>query len=56
MTSTPVAPLSGPLPEEAQLREAPLVRVIAQIKFPTILSIPEQDTRHLPDLRTRTKF
>jgi uncharacterized protein (TIGR04255 family) len=34
-------PLIASPPEEVPLREAPLVRVIAQVRFPTILSIGE---------------
>ena len=44
MTSTPAMPLSGPFPAEVPLPQAPLVRVITQIKFPTILSIGTNDS------------
>lgn len=39
MNITPNMPLSGPLPSEIPLPQAPLIRVLTQIKFPTILSI-----------------
>lgn len=39
MNSATATPLSGPLPKEIPLPQAPLVRVLAQVKFPTILSI-----------------
>ena len=39
MVTLPASPLSGPLPREVPLLQAPLIRVLAQIKFPTILSI-----------------
>jgi uncharacterized protein (TIGR04255 family) len=44
MNSTPATPLSGPLPPEIPLPQAPLVRVLTQIKFPTILSIGTNDS------------
>lgn len=44
MTFTPAMPLSGPFPAEVPLPQAPLVRVITQIKFPTILSIGTNDS------------
>lgn len=37
-------PLSGPPPAEVPLPEAPLVRVIAQIRFPPILAIGDSKT------------
>ena len=37
-------PLSGPPPAEVQLPNAPLVRVIAQVRFPQILAIRNPDT------------
>ena len=36
-------PLVAPLPAEVPLRDAPLVRVIAQLRFPEILSIEQRD-------------
>jgi uncharacterized protein (TIGR04255 family) len=36
-------PLTGPLPPEVPLARAPLVRVIAQIRFPTVASIERTD-------------
>ena len=39
MNSTLSTPLTGPLPSEIPLPQAPLIRVLTQIKFPTILSI-----------------
>lgn len=44
MNSTPSTPLSGPLPTEVPLPQAPLIRVLTQIKFPTILSIGTSDS------------
>lgn len=44
MNSTPAMPLSGPLPPEVPLPKAPLVSVLTQIKFPTILSIGTNDS------------
>jgi len=35
-------PLTAPPPEEVPLKDAPLIRVIAQVRFPTILSIGNQ--------------
>ena len=39
MPSTLPEPLGGPAPAEVNLREPPLVRVLAQIRFPDILRI-----------------
>ncbi len=36
-------PLTSPPPEEVPLRDAPLVRVIAQVRFPLILSVERAD-------------
>jgi uncharacterized protein (TIGR04255 family) len=36
-------PLTAPPPEEVFLKDAPLVRVIAQVRFPPILSIEKRD-------------
>lgn len=36
-------PLTDPVPQEVPLKNAPLVRVIAQLKFPMIASIEKQD-------------
>jgi len=36
-------PLTAPPPKEVPLKEAPLVRVIAQVRFPRILSIEKKD-------------
>lgn len=44
MNSTLTMPLAGPFPSEILLPQAPLVRVLAQIKFPTILSIGTNDS------------
>lgn len=44
MTSIPITPLFGELPPEVPLPRAPLVRVLTQIKFPTILSIGTSDS------------
>lgn len=44
MIAMPGTPLSGPLPPEVPLLRAPLVRVLTQIKFPTILSIGTNDS------------
>lgn len=44
MTGTTTTPLSGPLPLEVPLPHAPLIRVLTQIKFPTILSIGTNDS------------
>jgi uncharacterized protein (TIGR04255 family) len=38
-----VNPLSAPLPAEVPLPNSPLVRVIAQVRFPPVLSIERQD-------------
>lgn len=44
MNSMPTTPLSGPLAPEIPLSEPPLVRVLAQIKFPKILAIGTNDS------------
>lgn len=36
-------PLTGPSPAEVPLPEAPLVRVIAQVRFPLVASVEKQD-------------
>jgi uncharacterized protein (TIGR04255 family) len=36
-------PLTGPAPREVPLPRAPLVRVIAQVRFPTILAVRQPD-------------
>ena len=36
-------PLTAPPPEEVPLKDAPLIRVIAQVRFPPILSIEKRD-------------
>ena len=36
-------PLEAPTPEEVPLKDAPLVRVIAQLRFPEILSVEQRD-------------
>ena len=41
--SATVDPLVGPLPAEVPLKDAPLVRVIAQLRFPEILSLEQRD-------------
>lgn len=41
--SSPQTPLSGPPPPEVPLAEPPLVRVIAQVRFPLIASIEKRD-------------
>ena len=41
--SVSIDPLVAPLPAEVPLKESPLVRVIAQLRFPEILSIGQQD-------------
>jgi len=38
-----VDPLVAPLPAEVPLKDAPLVRVIAQLRFPEILSVEQRD-------------
>ncbi len=43
MTTTLPRPMSGPSPAEVPLPHAPLVRVIAQVRFPTVLSIRNPD-------------
>lgn len=41
--SAVVDPLVAPLPAEVPLSDAPLVRVIAQLRFPEILSVEQRD-------------
>ncbi len=41
--STILDPLVAPLPPEVPLKNAPLVRVIAQLRFPEILAIEQRD-------------
>jgi len=41
--SATVDPLVAPLPAEVPLKDAPLVRVIAQLRFPEILSVEQRD-------------
>lgn len=41
--SATVDPLVAPLPSEVPLKNAPLVRVIAQLRFPEILSVEQRD-------------
>jgi len=41
--SSDVDPLVAPLPAEVPLKDAPLVRVIAQLRFPEILSVEQRD-------------
>lgn len=41
--SANVDPLVAPLPAEVPLKDAPLVRVIAQLRFPEILSVEQRD-------------
>jgi uncharacterized protein (TIGR04255 family) len=41
--SAPYDPLVAPLPAEVPLKDAPLVRVIAQLRFPEILSVEQRD-------------
>lgn len=41
--SVTVDPLVAPLPPEVPLTDAPLVRVIAQLRFPEILSVEQRD-------------
>ena len=41
--SAAVDPLVAPLPAEVPLNHAPLVRVIAQLRFPEILSVEQRD-------------
>lgn len=36
-------PLSGPPPKEVPLRNAPLVRVVSQVRFPLIAAVGQQD-------------
>ena len=36
-------PLEAPTPEEVPLNDAPLVRVIAQLRFPEILSVEQRE-------------
>jgi len=39
----PTDPLTGPIPDEIPLANAPLVRVISQIRFPEILSVQQPE-------------
>lgn len=41
--SATVDPLVAPLPAEVPLKDAPLLRVIAQLRFPEILSVEQRD-------------
>jgi uncharacterized protein (TIGR04255 family) len=41
--SASLDPLLAPPPKEVPLRDAPLVRVIAQVRFPEILSVEQRD-------------
>lgn len=41
--STAADPLVGPVPAEVPLPDAPLVRVIAQLRFPQVLSVEQPD-------------
>jgi uncharacterized protein (TIGR04255 family) len=41
--SVALDPLVAPVPPEVPLKEAPLVRVIAQLRFPEILSVEQRD-------------
>jgi uncharacterized protein (TIGR04255 family) len=43
MTKTPEMPLHGPSPREVPLPNAPLVSVIAQVRFPTLLTVRNPD-------------
>jgi uncharacterized protein (TIGR04255 family) len=43
MAKTPQMPLRGPSPPEVPLPHAPLVTVIAQVRFPTLLSVRNPD-------------
>jgi len=43
MTKTPQMPLHGPSPPEVPLPNAPLVSVIAQVRFPTLLTVRNPD-------------
>lgn len=43
MMSADVDPLVAPPPAEVPLRDAPLVRVIAQVRFPEILAVEQRD-------------
>jgi uncharacterized protein (TIGR04255 family) len=43
MNKTPQMPLHGPSPPEVPLPKAPLVSVIAQVRFPTLLSVRNPD-------------
>ncbi|MBK8264501.1 MAG: TIGR04255 family protein [Nannocystis sp.] len=43
VTAPHTSPLSGPPPAEVPLTNAPLVRVIAQVRFPLIASIEKRD-------------
>src|SRR5215831_19468885 len=43
MTKTPQMPLRGPPPREVPLPNAPLVSVIAQVRFPMLLTVHNRD-------------
>jgi uncharacterized protein (TIGR04255 family) len=43
MAKTPQIPLHGPSPDEVPLPNAPLVSVIAQVRFPALLSVHNRD-------------
>ena len=43
MANKPVLPLQGPAPKEIPLPNAPLVSVIAQVRFPTRLAVRNPD-------------
>jgi uncharacterized protein (TIGR04255 family) len=43
MAKTPQMPLHGPSPDEVPLPNAPLVSVIAQVRFPALLSVRNPD-------------
>jgi uncharacterized protein (TIGR04255 family) len=43
LMSATVDPLIAPLPAEVPLKDAPLVRVLAQLRFPEILSVEQRD-------------
>lgn len=62
-TNDPEMPLAGPPPEEVPLREAPLVRVLAQLRFPVVASVEKREfiapfqeaiRSHYPALRPET--
>ncbi len=44
MNSKTATPLAGPPPSEIPLTNAPLVRVLAQVRFPTLLAIRTSDS------------